>query len=109
MTVDATDNLIKSSLETSAGWEWLKRTHAQLYDDYSRRRFNTARAVEMYTIAIERSVLAKMGDATSVLTMRRDGSAALAARELTEQFKDETGAVDQRRARTGLWAMIVGA
>jgi len=110
-TVRAFASSVEISLLAEAGQEWLNRIHAELYRAHSRHRFNTARATEMYAIAIERSVLAKMGDAMgsmTVLTLRRSGITAKMASELTDQFKEATGATDQRPARTGLLAMIIG-
>ena len=44
--------------------------------------------------------------ATKVL--REDGIIHEMAIELVEQFKQTTGACDQRPTRTGIWARIVG-
>ena len=104
-------SLVESSLETADGQEWLNRTDAALYDAIRKQKFNTERAAEMFGIAIERSVLAHLGDATgsmAVMTLRKTGVGPKMAAELADQFKEGTGASDQRPARKGLLAMIIG-
>jgi hypothetical protein len=110
-TIKAIVEIVETSLSSRNGQVWLNRTRERLLRSVASRSFNTDRAIEMYTIAIERSVLSTTNGPTArtaIALLRESGVARTMARKLADQFKDASGATDNRAARTGLWSMVVG-
>lgn len=110
-TVRAFASVVEKSLQAPVGEDWLINSHRHLMEQYAKGSFNSERALEMYTIAIERSVLSFLSGPTGLMTMktlRETGITNKMAHELVDQFKEATGATDQRPARSGLWAKIIG-
>jgi hypothetical protein len=110
-TIKAFANIVETSLQKETGSKWLDMTHANLWRAFGEHSFNTERAIEMYSIAIERAVLSNLGRAlgvTTITTLRESGITHKMATELTDQFKEASSATDQRPPRKGIWAMIVG-
>lgn len=107
-TVRGLAKVVEDSLQTSVGVKWLSATHQKLLDDCRKGSFNSERALQVYTIAIERSLMATSG-VTVMRAMRWAGVTEKMAGELVEQFKQATDATDQRPPRRGIWRKIVGA
>ena len=110
-TIRALAQLVEKSLQSAGGQKWLISSHARLMQSYIGNSFNTDRAQEIYTIAIERSVLSDMPGSLGYMTMktlRESGITGKMASELVAQFKTATGATDQRPTRKGFWAKIAG-
>ena len=111
VTIQSFAGIIEKSLQTTTGEAWLRRSHQSLCQQYSKGSFNSERDLEVYTIAIERSVLSLMSGSAGYLTMktlRESGITNKMAQELVDQFKEATGATDQRPARRGFLAKIIG-
>ena len=110
-TIQEMRRLVEQKLASSVGQRWLHTTEAQLLEACGRQSFNTERAVQMYTIVIERVAIGDLrGLAVKayLTALREHGLISDLATELVEQFKTTTGAFDQRPARKGLWAAFVG-
>lgn len=93
------------------GDRFIQLAYDQLQNDLQRGKFNTDRAAEVCTIAVERAIMAEFSGTTGaqlVQTMRRADATTEEGRRLANLFIQETGATDQRPTRKGLWAMIVG-
>jgi hypothetical protein len=110
-TIRAFAEVVDKSLQTTGGEARLRSAHQYLLQQYSKGSFNSERALEVYTIAIERSVLSFMSGTQGLLveqTLKEVGITRKMAMELVDQFKEATGATDQRPARRGFLAKIVG-
>jgi hypothetical protein len=102
-TIMAFAQAVETSLTQPKGHERLQKANAMLYQDWQGGKFNSDRATEIFVMTIERSVPAML-----IKTLRELGITAKMASDLTTQFKDATGALDQRPIRTGLLAKILG-
>jgi hypothetical protein len=103
--------LVQRELTDAVGKQWLSRTESQLLDALLRRSFNTERAIQVYEIAIERVVMSERSGAPMMAllsVLRREGIVLECAEDLVDQFKARMGATDQRRARKGIWAALLG-
>jgi len=82
----------------------------KLLSDLEGNKFNTIRAHEIFQIAIEKAIWKELGEAgtMTIKAIRGEGILERFAQDYTEEFKSTTGASDQRSARRGLLAKIVG-
>lgn len=88
----------------------IQRVEGLLLGAVEQGAFNTERAEELFQMAIERSIWKKHGSAgaTTTRAIRGDGIIEGFARRYTESFKASTGASDQRPARRGILARVIG-
>ena len=88
----------------------MERAKSKLFDDAEASKFNTARAVEVVQIAMERAVMEVMGStgAITVRGIRGDGVFENLACDYVEDFKRKTFVEDQRASRTGLLSKLFG-
>lgn len=103
-------HMVDSVLEDWESKHLIEQVKSQLLDALERENFNTERAQEMFQMAIERSVWKKQGaiGAATTRAIKGDGIIENFAKRYTEEFKASTGASDQRAARRGLFAKIIG-
>src|SRR5262245_42793158 len=96
-------DLVSEALASPAGRMHLDRTRAHLSDAFGQQRFNTEHAIESFSVAIHSAVWDlvrhRPDGRARYLDFKRSRVARGMAEELTRQFKEQTGAYDQRRAR----------
>lgn len=113
MTPQAREAFTRMVSDVLADWEskiLIERVTSLLLNALQRGSFNTVRARELYQMAIEKSVWRKHKSTGAVTTraIRDYGIIESFAERYTEEFKAATGATDQRPARRGLLAKIIG-
>jgi hypothetical protein len=88
----------------------IERVKGSLLDALEQGSFNTERARQLFCMAIEKSVWKKHKATGAVTTraIRGCGIIESFAERYIEEFKASTGATDQRVARRGLFAKIIG-
>ena len=95
--------LIDQALETFNGSGQVGRAKQYLETELQAGRFNTERAAEVFRIAIDNATWGVVKSIPMSSTIYRDykasGLSAVYAARLTDQFKKQTGATDQRPAR----------
>ncbi|MDE2611441.1 MAG: hypothetical protein KGL61_17845 [Burkholderiales bacterium] len=109
---EALTTLIDSALKTIEGNQGIKRAAESLHQQCASGRFNTERATEVFKIAVDNAVWEMIKDLPVRSSMYRDyrksGLGVVYARQLTEEFKDHSGARDQRPPRRFL-RFLLGA
>ena len=113
---EAVTTVIKSAVSVPEGHRRLATAEEFLIGELERNRFNTERAIEIYTFAIDNSVWAWVKDMTSGKSIYEDyfrsGLGKRFAIELTEKFKKGSGRSapieDQRPPRRWL-RFLLGA
>lgn len=84
--------------------------HTQLRADLAAGRFNTERALEVYSIAVDNATWEWLKDMPVNRRMYADYKASglreITAEKFAEAFKRETGAVDQRPPRRFLRGLL---
>lgn len=103
--------LVEKSLGSPTGQQRLSRAHATLLNAFLMNKFNSERAQEVYTMAIEQSVLSSVSGSLggkTIMSIRDFAIPSQFVSEIVEQFKSMAGATDQRRARKELLAKIIG-
>ena len=113
---EAVTTVIKSAVSVPEGHRQLAYAEEFLIGELERNRFNTERAIEIYTFAIDNSVWAWVKDMTLGKSIYegylRSGLGKRSAIELTEKFKKGSGRSapieDQRPARRWL-RFLLGA
>ncbi len=111
--VPTSPKLARQFTRTSADWEseiLIERVKGSLLDALEQGSFNTERARQLFCMAIEKSVWKKHKATGAVTTraIRGCGIIESFAERYIEEFKASTGATDQRVARRGLFAKIIG-
>jgi hypothetical protein len=114
---EAVANVIKQALDAPQGRLRLANAEEYLIGQLERNRFNTERAIEVYTIAIDNSVWAWVKDmGLGKLIYREHRQAGLGRRyaiELTDRFKAQVGGTfeplkDQRPPRRFIRFLLGG-
>jgi hypothetical protein len=84
----------------------------RLRDLIARRRFNSARAVKVFAVAVDKCVWASLKGMRSRLQLYRSYKASglreTCGRQLTDAFKSETGAKEQPYGVVRLVGMALG-
>ena len=84
-----------ASLATAEGEAWLRSADSMLGDDVRDSKFDSERAVKVYAVAIERSILATTSGSagvTLVRSLRESGLVAKVASELVGRFRHSIAA-----------------
>jgi hypothetical protein len=115
--------MIAAALQSARGREEVAAAEHQLRDLVARGRFKFARAMKVYTNAIDKAVWASLKEPRSKLQLYRSYKASglreLCGRQLSDAFKSETAAKEQppgaavvvavwlRRRALGLWQFTI--
>ncbi len=113
---EAAASLIRQAIASAKGQLQLANADKYLAAELERNRFNTERAIDIYTAAVDGSVRAwlkgRLLGKVMLKTYKRSGQKEQFAIELTEQFKTGTGVYprveDQRPPRRFL-RFLLGA
>lgn len=106
---DAYDYVVQRSLLTAKGKAWLDAACVKLREDFAAGKFNTISALKLFERTVEKAFCDDTGWGKAVLgEIRESGIVNKLAREILKQFKESTGAFDQRPERNGLAALIWG-
>jgi hypothetical protein len=116
--------LVAAALQSARGREEVAAAEHRLEHLIARGRFNTARAVKVYAVAVDKAVWASLKEPRSKLRVYRSyrvsGLREMCGRQLVDAFKSETGAEEQppgvadhimsgaRRLVVGLWQLTFG-
>jgi hypothetical protein len=109
-TREAFVQMVQVALQEPDGALLIERAKSFLFDELDKQRFNSSRATEVFRIAIEKAIWKKFGSVGALTTRSIKGTGVVeefAAKE-TESFLRSTGAGDQRPARQGFLAFIIG-
>jgi hypothetical protein len=90
--------LVAAALQSARGREEIKRAERRLLELIVRGRFRSARAMEMYSVAVDNAVWASMKDTHSralYTSYKASKLRELCARQLVDRFQQETGAHDR--------------
>ena len=91
--------LIAAALQSARGREELVAAERRLGELIARGRFNSARAVKVFAIAVDKAVWASLKGMRSRLQLYRSYKASglreTCGRQLTEAFQSETGVKEQ--------------
>jgi hypothetical protein len=91
--------VIVAALRGTRGREEIAAAERRLNDLIARERFNSARAVDIYAVAVDRAVWASLKGTRERLPLYRSYKASglreTCGRQLTEAFKSKTGAKEQ--------------
>ena len=106
------DDIISAAMSSKNARMRLETARSQLSNMVSCNQFNTARAIETFSAAIHWAVWDYVKDRPNgrklYQSFKRSGLVAGMAEDLAEQFKQETGAHDQRQPRRFL-RFVLGA
>ncbi|MGF6637270.1 hypothetical protein [Paraburkholderia sp. MM6662-R1] len=109
---EALTMLIDGALAAIDGKQKIDRAVEFLQRQLATERFNTDRAVEVFKVAVDNAVWDVIRNLPARAAMRRDyiksGLGKAYALKLTKEFKEQTGAKDQRPARKYL-RFLLGA
>lgn len=103
--------IINQHLSGIEGQKRISSANSLLLLELLRNKFNSERALEVFTIAIERTLLKDLQGSLGLQTVkvfRSIGATKKASENLLEKFKLAHDAKDQRPARTGILAKIIG-
>ncbi len=102
--------MIHDILEEDSAKIQIENTKSVLLGALEKSTFNSERAQELFQMAIERSIMKKLGStgASIILSIRNNGIIDEFAAHYSEAFIKWTGASDQRPARRGLLAKVLG-
>ena len=120
---EAFADVIKQALNAPHSHLRLANAEEYLIGELERNRFNTERAIEVYTIAIDNSMWAWVKDMSLGKLMyreyRQSGLGKRYAIELTDKFKAKANSIraaagvgpleDQRSPRSGFLRFLLGA
>lgn len=100
---EALTQVLEAAIGSVDGMRQLERAAEFISAQFSVGRFNTERAVEVYKTAIDSVIWTMIKDSPARSAMYhyylRSGIGRTYALRLSEKFKQETGAYDQRRPR----------
>ncbi len=106
------DALVLGALDAPAGQAYIVRAEHYLLDQLRRSRFNSERAAEVFTMAVNYAVMARLKEHLLEKAVLRDylkSKRGLSfGKGLASEFIRSTGAVDQRRSRH-LLRFLLGA
>jgi hypothetical protein len=113
MTPQAREAFTRMVSDVLEDWESkiiIGRVKGSLLDALEKGAFNTERARELFQMAVEKSISRKHKSTGSATTraIRGYGIIESVAEKYTEEFKASTGATDQRPARRGFLATVIG-
>ncbi len=103
-------DMIRRVLQDDGAKLRIAQVKAKLLDDVERHVFNSEGAKQVFQMAIERAIWRKYGSAgvVTVRSIRGEGVIEAFAQQFTDEFKTWLGVSDQRPARQGLLAMLIG-
>jgi hypothetical protein len=91
--------LVAAALQSARGGEEIAATERRLEHLIARGRFNSARAVRIYAVAIDKAVWASLKEPSSKLLLYRSykatGLREMCGRQLLDTFKCKTGVKEQ--------------
>ena len=107
---EAFNDMVQQCLSNVDGQLLLEMAKQKLLNDLKRSKFNTMRAEEIFQTAIEKAIYKKLDKigAVTVNIIRGEGVIEKLAQDFTIDFKNYTGASDQRPVRREIIAEIIG-
>ncbi|MGH6995409.1 MAG: hypothetical protein ACREES_06910 [Stellaceae bacterium] len=94
--LDAIEGVISNALSTPEGSAKIVHACNYLEHEMTRHHFNTERAFEVFSIAVDNAVWANVKDRDVYAIYKQSRLGPQMAKALTEQFIARTGAKDQR-------------
>jgi hypothetical protein len=109
-TREALEQLLTQAIESPSGWQRLHEARTAIVASVMKTEFNTERAVRVFSMAIEKAVWDKFGSIGAITTrsIRDAGVVEARAMLLVAEFKANTNLQDQRPARRGFLAALIG-
>jgi hypothetical protein len=109
-TREALTRVVTEALQEPEGQIQIENVKRMLYSALEKNSFNSERAEELFRMAIDRAIWKKLGSVGAATTrgIRGEGIVEGFAKAFVGEFKQNTGASDQRQARRGLFAKIIG-